>query len=725
MSAAQERKLGRAAAALAAGDHPVAERLCGEILERAPRHPRALHLAALARRGQGDSAGARAFLRRVLESDPRHLEAMKQLGAAELEAGDHVQAESWLRRALALGGGDASALCWLGLSLSPQGRHPEAVEFFRQAVAAEPGDAGLRLNLGNELMRIGAADEAIASYERALKLQPSYPEVLNGLGVALQAGGKQEDAVARFRQAIGLRPDYAEAHDNLGEALLRLGKGQEAAACFRRAIALEPDNADYHADLGNALFEQQLWDGAIAQYEQALRLKPDYPEALNSLASALLERGSPDDAVKPARQAIALRPDYAEAHDNLANALLRVGSAEEADACFRRAILLQPNEADRRFRYGNALTLQYRWDEAMAQYERALELNPACADAQWGLAGVRLFRMEFKQAWPGYERRLETTEYRRKNFRSDAASLVLYERLARWRGPGEAGVGEVAIWAEQGIGDQVLFSTLIPELIAAGTPFVYEVDRRLLRSYERAFPRGRFVPQEEPPRNELQEASRVLSVGSLPQWFRCSRADFARQPAKLLSALPERIGHYRERLAALRPGLKVALSWRSTRKDWWVQKKTAPLADFAPLLVLAGVNILDVQYGDTAAERGAVEQALGVRLLRFEEVDYYNDLEELLAILEACDLLITTSNATAHFAGVLGKRTWLLYLAEQPPFHYWAHDGSHRCLWYPSVEIVTGSQLTDWNALAGYAARKLEQEMAEADAGASAAGSTP
>jgi ADP-heptose:LPS heptosyltransferase len=133
--------------------------------------------------------------------------------------------------------------------------------------------------------------------------------------------------------------------------------------------------------------------------------------------------------------------------------------------------------------------------------------------------------------------------------------------------------------------------------------------------------------------------------------------------------------------------------------------------NFAPLLQLAGVRFVDVQYGDTAAERGAVEQALGVRLLRFEDVDHFNDLEELLAILEACDLVITTSNATAHFAGALSKRTWLMYLADRAPFHYWAHGGDHRCLWYPSVEIVTAPQLTDWSALAEYVARKLEQEI--------------
>lgn len=706
--------LGQAAAALAASDHLVAEQLCGEILRRAPRHPRALHLAALARLGQGDRAGARELLRRSLESDPHNLQAMQQLGAAELEAGHYAQAESWLRRAIQLGSSNASVWCWLGLALSSQDRHPEAVEFFRKAVAAQPEDPGLWLNLGNELMRIGAEWEAVASYERALELRPAYPEALNSLGVALQAGGKQSEASSRFRQAIDLRPDYAEAHDNLGDVLLQLGEAQDAATFFRRAIILDPDNADYHADLGNALFEQQLWDAAIASYERALALRPDYPEALNSLGSALQERGSPADALAPIQRAIVLRPDYAEAHDNLGNTLLLLGREEEANDCFRRAIMLQPGSVSLHLRFADALLAEYRWEESAEQFRRALELKPGLAEAQYGLAHVHLFRQEFEEAWPGYEWRLATKNYRRKHFRGNASSLVLYEQLRHWRGPQEAGVGELAVWAEQGIGDQVLYSTLIPELIEGGVPILYEVDRRLLGVYQRAFPGVRFLAREDPPQEALQRASRVLSVGSLPRWFRRSRADFERQPVKLLSALPERVAHYRGRLEALGTGPKVALSWRSTRKDSLVVKKNAPFVDIASLLKLADARFVDVQYGDTAAERGAVEKAIGVRLLRFEDVDHYNDLEELLAILEACDLLVTTSNATAHFAGALGKRTWLLYLADRAPFHYWAHGGDHRCLWYPSVEIISAPQLTDWNALAAYVAGKLEQEICAA-----------
>jgi len=367
VSATQDRKLAQAAAALAAGEHAVAERLLRKVLRREPRHP--------------------------------------------------------------------GALSWLGIALASSGRQAESLECFRRAVAVDPQAPGMHLNLGNALIKAGAVDQAVASFNQALALQPDYPEALNSLGQAHAQLGRREQAVEWLRQALTLRPDYAEAHNNLGEVLLRLDRVAEAVASFRSAIALKPGDADFQCDLGIAL------------------------------------------------------------------------------------------------------SLQQRWEEAILQYQRALALDPAFADAHYNLGLARLYRQEFESGWRGYERRLECAESR-GSARKDAASVALYERLPRWLGPADTATREVAIWAEQGIGDQLLFSTLLPELAGTGVPFVYEVDRRLLGAYERAFPAQRFVPQEEPPREVLQRASRVLLAGSLPRYFRTSVESFGRQPAKLLSALP-------------------------------------------------------------------------------------------------------------------------------------------------------------------------------------------
>ncbi len=82
--------------------------------------------------------------------------------------------------------------------------------------------------------------------------------------------------------------------------------------------------------------------------------------------------------------------------------------------------------------------------------------------------------------------------------------------------------------------------------------------------------------------------------------------------------------------------------------------------------------------------------------MRLEGLDLFDDLDGVLAAIEACDLVVTTSNVTAHLAGALGKPTWLVYLAANPPFHYWVPLADGQSLWYPSVRVVTGRSLDTW-----------------------------
>jgi magnesium transporter len=231
------------------------------------------------------------------------------------------------------------------------------------------------------------------------------------------------------------------------------------------------------------------------------------------------------------------------------------------------------------------------------------------------------------------------------------------------------------------------------------------VDRRLLAAYRRAFPKSDFVALDDPPAAPLQTAGAALFAGSLPGLFRPSVASFARQPLSVLKAAPERVALYRGRLG---PGFRVALSWRSQRAGRLGREKSVALADFAPLFGLPGVQLVDVQYGDTAVEREACVREHGASLAHFDDVDCFRDLDELLAILEGCDLLITTSNSSAHLAAALGTPVWLLYPAGRAPFHYWASAGDGRCLWYPSVEIVTGPQFPDWPSLIRHVAHRLD-----------------
>jgi tetratricopeptide (TPR) repeat protein len=566
------------------------------------------------------------------------------------------------------------------------------------------------------LQEKGDLERAEGLYRKALTLAPKRPSVMNNLAAVLFSLKKYAEARLVCEQLLEIDPADATALLHLGNCQAQLDSAGEALISYDKALMIRPDFADALTNRGNALLALRRPGEALASHDRALAIAPGSAEALYNRGKALLELKRPEEALASYERALAIKPDYADALNNSGNALVEQGKLEQAEAQYLRAIAIQPDHAKAYSGLGVVRHDQGRMDEALRWFEQALARDGSLADAQYNLAVTRLYRQEFEAAWPGHEHRLAFADVR-KLVRGNLATVTLYEQLARWQGPEQAVAGAVGIWAEQGIGDHVLYSTLIPELIASGVPFIYEVDQRLVGVYERAFPNGRFVASAEPPQEVLRRASRVMLAGSLPGLFRRSRESFSRQPRRLLSALPERVAKYRSRMDALGPGFKVALSWQSRRKGRAGLGKSLPLMLFAPLLELERVHFVDVQYGDTVAERREVEQCSGVRLLHFDEVDYFHDLEAVLAILEACDLLITTSNVSAHLAGALGMPVWLLYLAERPPFHYWAHDGSHRCLWYPSVEIVSAPHFTTWDPLIDHVKERLAREPTHARQG--------
>lgn len=111
-----------------------------------------------------------------------------------------------------------------------------------------------------------------------------------------------------------------------------------------------------------------------------------------------------------------------------------------------------------------------------------------------------------------------------------------------------------------------------------------------------------------------------------------------------------------ETRAAGRP--LVGLSWRSSNAAYGVPK-SLEMADLLPLLHRRDIFWIDLQYGDTSVEHSAVAAA-GAEIWRDPEIDPLRDMDAAAAQVATLDLVITTSNTTAHLAGALGVPTWLL-----------------------------------------------------------------
>ena len=119
-------------------------------------------------------------------------------------------------------------------------------------------------------------------------------------------------------------------------------------------------------------------------------------------------------------------------------------------------------------------------------------------------------------------------------------------------------------------------------------------------------------------------------------------------------------------------------------------------------------RFIDLQYGDTLAERQAIESELGVKIERLEDIDNTQDIDGLAALMTACDLVVSVSNTNAHLAGALGRPTWVLVPFSKGRFWYWFY---HRddSPWYARARVRRQEKGQSWEGLA----RSVSEEISD------------
>jgi tetratricopeptide (TPR) repeat protein len=510
--------------------------------------------------------------------------------------------------------------------------------------------------------------------------------------IALFRAGRLAEARDAWSAILARTPDDPQALHMLGYILTRLGDRPEGLRLIDRSIERAPRAAPFLNNRAQVLAEDGRNEEAIRDLRRAVQIDGRFAAAYLHLAILLRRAGRVDEALAAIRRALALEPDNAAALENLGLLLNQLGVARKdagdlagaADA-WGRAVAEGVASAAHFLNAASVALDRGRLDEAEGFYRRALEANPTWADAEYGLAQVAFRRHDFAQGWRGYERRFET---------DPPQAMARGPALPRLRAEELATGLRLAVWSEQGVGDQLLFSSLLPDLAARGVDAVVEVDERLLPMYRRSLPSLRFTTMHESGA-AFADCERAIALGSLGALLRPDAASFSRQPHALLRPDERRVAAIRERLG---PGRWIAVSWRSLQggaRRALAERKSVPLEHFAAL-ANAGVKLLDVQYGNVDVERAAFMKAHPGLLTRLDELDTYADLEGVAAAIAACEAVVTASNVTAHIAGAIGARTLLVFLGP-PPFAYWAADASGHSPWYPSVEIVADAAWRDWN----------------------------
>lgn len=482
------------------------------------------------------------------------------------------------------------------------------------------------------------------------------------------AAGRYAEARPFYEAMCRRDPADAEALFRLGVIYGNIGMFNDAEEILERAIRARPHSVDVLNAQANVAWLQSAWPRAEQLFLAALELEPRNVALLANFGLCLHDTGRLEAAADALQRALELDPVHPDALVNAALVRLDLADAGGARALLQRALAVAPDFPEAHALHAQLLLRQGQYEEGWREYEWRLR----CGDAH------------------------------------DREDTV----LPRWDGA-VASSRALMIYAEQGLGDQIMFASCLAGVLTRVANCEVECDRRLLRLFARSFPAVRFHAQqtdlERPWAVRQVDAASHIHAGSLPQLFRGAREHFPVHSG-YLKPDPVRIAFWSGMLAKLGAGLKVGIVWRGGVPRTRQSMRSIALPEWSPLLQMHGVHFVSLQHGGCEDELREFAANKGVPVSHWQQA--IDDCDETAALIAALDVVICVCGSVVHLAGAVGKTTWVMV----PACAEWRYLGTGDTMpWYPAVRLFRQSIAGDWRGPLTEAAQLLSAVIQRRD----------
>lgn len=427
-------------------------------------------------------------------------------------------------------------------------------------------------------------------------------------------------------------------------------------------------------------------------------LVPDFsPAAMMRAGEGHTAAARLDVAHEILEAAIAAQPLFMPTLNAMGNCLKGMGEHDGALDYYHRALALAPQSPEIYMNVGSALIDVGRLQDAANYTATAMALDPNLHEAAWNLAITVMTTGNLHEGWRLAARRWATAKFRAWNPNYP---------LPLWEGQEDA---HVLVWGEQGLGERIMFLPMIADLAAKVAKVTVECERRLLPLFQRTYPQVDFVSEGT---FQPGTITHQIPLGDLGQYFRDTAEAFPQDFAGARGYLQADPNLTREvRSYFQRTGKRViGLSWRSSNTEYGGHKSMS-LFELAPIIELPNVICVNLQYGDTSAEREAARMVDGLDILNIDKIDLKENLDGVAAIMKACDMVVSVSNTHAHMAAALGVPTCILLPRHNARFWYWFINRSDSP-WYPSARLYRQEQHGNWGPLVTGIAGEIAEAMA-------------
>ena len=557
----------------------------------------------------------------------------------------------------------------------------------KHVVSLSSNDPVAFANLGKVQHRLGEAKDAIASFQKSISINSNVDDSWFNLGLSFTSLGDASSAIGAYQQTIKLNPTHYGALVALATKLREFNEFVTAIDLLKKATQINANDVTCWLELGLNFQEIGQVDDALNVYRKACEVAPTSATAKNKLGLAYEASGDLTSAIEAYKIATSLDLGCVDAWIDLGAALYKAKEFENSKAAFEQAIDLSPVYSF--YRLSQLERNEGKVDRAINYLKKALDLEPDNPAINDSLGIAHLLNEDFKVGFELYEWRWRNANKSVKPHAKRLSGEYLQSTRPVWRGEPNQ---NVLVWAEQGIGDEIMFASMISDLFLISNKIILSCDYRLISIFKRSLPAGiQFVEKDKKVAEEAYDYH--LPIGSLPRFFRPNKKSFVKSANPYLCCATPRVNQIRRTLKVPKAKILVGISWQTKSLLSGATKRNISLSDLVSKFNNEKVCFVNLQYGDVAGEIRLVKRQTDVDIIEAPDIDKNDDLDGLSHLISACDYIVTIDNFIAHLSGALGKDTRVL-LPRNNDWR-WAQK-KDTSYWYNSVKLCHKDEKIGW-----------------------------
>jgi tetratricopeptide (TPR) repeat protein/ADP-heptose:LPS heptosyltransferase len=543
----------------------------------------------------------------------------------------------------------------------------------------------------------GDKDEALKLYIQNLKTSNPDLRAFMNAPVLLRANGKQKEAINILKSGIKRYPKDAGLYNNLGNAQSDIHQYNEAILSYRECLAINTDNFDARHSLIRCLFElghrHMAYGLACKSYDQIN--DEENRESLLILMIEIILWGTESGESLTSKETSEQLLSYLES-----TLYKRAGDDKPGKAQMMLATLwIQMNEVDKAIECNKKITHEVsKYLEAnlidLKSKNTAVSIKPSFQQQihglNWAISILLLKRGRLKEGWKLFDHGLRVKATGPQKYQRALFKPFSTKEVKLWKGENLQGKN-ILLLAEQGIGDTMMFATLLPALREEGANIFFYCGPRLDHIYKRSLEGVTLLDRKKLPDYNIFDYQSPL--GSVPQ-YRFNEIENYAQHTPVLKANLTVSKSLRKKYYEGKP--LVGISWQGGAISARIPLKSVQLNQLLKILSRKDVTFVSLQYGDLSKEIENFCKLHNVKIINDKEVDPLRDMDRWLSQVDAMDYVISVANTTIHGAGGLGKPTFCL-VSNKSDWRWIDSDVHNDCYWYKSVNAGFQQRSEPWD----------------------------